>query len=257
MATAREIADRLGMHPTSIQKAGFGMDEQLSKSTLIQFLSTRRKAAGAWRADKAALANAWYEELTGDNPTESNPVEIPQISEPKKASNQRKKRIQKSPKTIKESVDSNRGFDSFIKSFSILDIVFYTNMLVAWYGLILILHEMGFAFGIVYTLVSIDAMKMAKNRYARNTARSGITAIWILEFFTVFIHIAMFNKRAWQAAYRGDLPMDQQWFPFVLACILGTMFSGFAIYAVTTTLDLTSEGVEAENFENRYGEKYG
>jgi len=64
--TGKELAERLGMHPTSIQKAGFGLADELDSDTLIRFLSGRRKAAGAWRPEKAAVADAWYCELTGE-----------------------------------------------------------------------------------------------------------------------------------------------------------------------------------------------
>ena len=70
MVTGKELADRLGMHPTSIQKAGFGMAQELDSDVLIQFLSGRRKASGAWKPEKAALADAWYCELTGQQPAQ-------------------------------------------------------------------------------------------------------------------------------------------------------------------------------------------
>jgi len=66
MVTGKELTDRLGMHPTSIQKQGIGVETVLDRDALIQFLGTRRKAAGQWRAEKAALADAWYCELTGE-----------------------------------------------------------------------------------------------------------------------------------------------------------------------------------------------
>ena len=68
MVTGKELAERLGMHPTSIQKAGFSMSDELDSETLIRFLADRRKAAGAWRPEKAAIADAWYCELTGSEP---------------------------------------------------------------------------------------------------------------------------------------------------------------------------------------------
>lgn len=71
MVTGKELAERLGMHPTSIQKAGFSMSDELDSETLIRFLEGRRKAAGAWKPDKAAIADAWYCELTGGQPMEA------------------------------------------------------------------------------------------------------------------------------------------------------------------------------------------
>lgn len=76
MVTGKELAERLGMHPTSIQKAGFSMADELDSETLIRFLADRRKAAGAWRPEKAAIADAWYCELTG-----SEPLEVPGASD--------------------------------------------------------------------------------------------------------------------------------------------------------------------------------
>lgn len=66
MVTGKELTDRLGMHPTSIQKQGIGVETVLDREALIQFLATRRKAAGQWRVEKAALADSWYCELTGE-----------------------------------------------------------------------------------------------------------------------------------------------------------------------------------------------
>lgn len=74
MVTGKELTDRLGMHPTSIQKQGIGVETVLDRDALIQFLATRRKAAGQWRTEKAALADAWYCELTGEERITSDPV---------------------------------------------------------------------------------------------------------------------------------------------------------------------------------------
>lgn len=63
MVTGKEIIERLGMHPTSIQSR-----KEFTPEDLIRFLADRRKPAGAWRPEKAALADAWYCELTGDTP---------------------------------------------------------------------------------------------------------------------------------------------------------------------------------------------
>lgn len=74
--TGKELAERLGMHPTSIQKAGIGLADELDSDRLIQFLAGRRKAAGAWRIEKAAVADAWYCELTGATPSINGASEI-------------------------------------------------------------------------------------------------------------------------------------------------------------------------------------
>lgn len=54
------------MHPTSIQKGGINADSVLTADQLLAFLSQRRKAGGMWKVEKAALADAWYCELTGE-----------------------------------------------------------------------------------------------------------------------------------------------------------------------------------------------
>jgi len=148
---------------------------------------------------------------------------------------------------------------SWIKSVSALDVVFFCNMAVADYGLVYMLKEMGAAWAIVYTLVSFHALKMAKDRYSQVTASRGIAAVWVLEVFAFFIHLAMFNLRAWQAAKDGDMPFSP-WenitYPFWIAFALAALFSGAAVYAVSTTLALTKEKVEAENYEETHGVKY-
>jgi hypothetical protein len=65
MTTGKDIANRLGMHPTSLQKAGIGMAIEIQDTELIRFLESRIKPSGAWRPEKAAVAAQWYSELTG------------------------------------------------------------------------------------------------------------------------------------------------------------------------------------------------
>lgn len=149
--------------------------------------------------------------------------------------------------------------ESWFKRFTALDIVFYANMAVADYGLVFLLKEMGGAWALIYTLVSFQALQMAKNRYSQVTAGRGITAVWVLEIFAFFIHLAMFNLRAWQAAKDGQMPFspwENVTYPFWIAVALAALFSSAAIYAVSTTLALTKEQVEAENFEEKHGIKY-
>lgn len=159
----------------------------------------------------------------------------------------------------KQPEGSERRQGNFLQSLSALDVVFYCNLLVADYGLVYMLKEMGAAWAVIYTLVSWHALRMAKNRYSQVTAGRGITAVWVLEAFAFFIHLAMFNLRAWQAAKAGNMPFspwENTTYPFWIAFALAALFSGAAIYAVSTTLALTKEQVEAENYENSYGVKY-
>jgi hypothetical protein len=76
MTTGKDIANRLGMHPTSLQKAGIGMAIEVNDADLIRFLETRIKPSGAWRPDKAAVAAQWYSELTGSS------ISVPRIINP-------------------------------------------------------------------------------------------------------------------------------------------------------------------------------
>lgn len=85
MTTGKDIANRLGMHPTSLQKSGIGMNVEIDKQDLIRFLGGRIKPSGAWRAEKAAAAEQWYLELTGGSiPDASNDTEphIPTLPKP-------------------------------------------------------------------------------------------------------------------------------------------------------------------------------
>ena len=67
MTTGKEISQRLGMHPTSLQKAGIRMAAAIDRQDLILFLEGRVNPAGAWKSEKAASAAEWYKELTGED----------------------------------------------------------------------------------------------------------------------------------------------------------------------------------------------
>lgn len=69
MVTGKDIIERLGMHPTSIQS-----QKKFSHEDLVEFLSKRRKAGGAWKPEKAERADAWYCELTGESPVEQSAI---------------------------------------------------------------------------------------------------------------------------------------------------------------------------------------
>lgn len=140
-----------------------------------------------------------------------------------------------------------------------LDVVYFFTIAVADYGLTYILKEMGAVAAIVYTLISLDALGMAKNRYQQQTARSGIIAVWALEIGAFFIHLTMFNRRLWDAV--ADLPfrvddVTDESRPFWIAFVLSFLLSAAGIYAVSITLSKVLEQTEAENFENQHGVKY-
>jgi hypothetical protein len=127
---------------------------------------------------------------------------------------------------------------------SMLDVVYYTTIATAVYGLWFTLKEMGLAFSVPYCLVSLHALSMAKNPESRQTARAGVAAVVVLEVLTFFIHLTLFNLRAVQAAKAGTLPFlywDDPSTPWYIACVLAGMFSAAGVYAVAVTFSLTSE----------------
>jgi hypothetical protein len=155
--------------------------------------------------------------------------------------------------------NKENGLVTFLKGLTMLDVVFFTNVAVADYGLCFLMKEMGIAWGFIYTLVSFHALGMAKNRKSQVTAQYGIMAVWVLEILSFFIHLSMFNLRVWQAAKHGELPFnawENQHVPFYIAALLAALFSTSAIYAVSITLALTKEKIEAENYERNYGIQY-
>lgn len=129
-------------------------------------------------------------------------------------------------------------------SFSMLDAVYYTTILTAVYGLWFTLKEMGLAFAVPYCLVSLHALRMAKNPESRKTAQAGVAAVVVLEILTFFVHLTLFNLRAVQAAKLGKLPLgywDDPSAPWWIACVLAGLFSAAGVYAVAVTFSLTSE----------------
>lgn len=152
-----------------------------------------------------------------------------------------------------------KNLNRWVKSLTALDFVFFLTMGVADYGLVFLMKEMGFIWASVYTLVSFHALSMTKKSHAQMTAKSGIAAVVVLEIFAFFVHVAMFNLRAWQAAKEGQMPFSPYEYPqaaFWISVALAALLSGAGIYAVSTTLSLTTESVEAENFEKQHGLKY-
>lgn len=140
-----------------------------------------------------------------------------------------------------------------------LDVVYLFTIAAADYGLTYILREMGVVAAIVYTLISLDALGMAKNRYQQQTARNGILAVLALEIGAFFIHLTMFNRRLWDNI--ADLPfriddVTDESRPFYIALTLSVLLSAAGIYAVSITLSKVLEQTEAENFEAQHGVKY-
>ena len=138
-----------------------------------------------------------------------------------------------------------------------LEVSYYFTVGMVCYGLVVILDEIGAAAAIIYTLVSMQAIQMTKDRKSRETAKGGINAVWVLSFLGFWVHLTMFNLKLWKAA--NSLPFQiepGEYRIFTIACVLALLFSGTEIYSISTRLALTTEAVEAENFESKYQEKY-
>lgn len=63
--TVKELADRLSMHPSNFTKMGKSVSDVFEKEELIRFLESRRAPKGAWKAEKALLADRFWRELMG------------------------------------------------------------------------------------------------------------------------------------------------------------------------------------------------
>jgi len=148
----------------------------------------------------------------------------------------------------------------FFAGLSGLDWVYLVTVGIADYGLAILLKEMGLAAGVVYTLISFHALAMAKNRKSQVTASRGITAVWLLEILAFFVHLTLFNRRLWGSI--EELPfnvaedLNDEYRPFFIALILAALFSAAGIYAVSTTLALLKERIEAEEYELQHGKQY-
>lgn len=159
-----------------------------------------------------------------------------------------------------EQVQTRKNtFYQKIAELSNLDWVYLVTIGLADYGLVLLLKEVGLAAAIVYTLVSFHAMGMAKDRHSQVTAGRGITAVWLLEILAFFVHLTLLNRRLWGTI--EELPftvedVTNEPRPFYIALIMATLFSAAGIYAVSTTLALLKEKIDAEEYERKYGKQY-
>lgn len=150
----------------------------------------------------------------------------------------------------------------WIQSITMLDVVYLATIATAIYGLWFNLREMGLAFAVPYSLISLHALRMAKNPASRRTAQAGIAAVVVLEILTFFIHLSMFNLRIVQSAKAQALPFEYSYYgtlevPFYIACVLSGLFSAAGVYAVAVTFSLTMEkhkGKKAEQREQHYNE---
>ena len=158
-----------------------------------------------------------------------------------------------------KKVEDRPSFWERIRSLSGLDWVYLVTVGIVDYGLVVLLKEMGLAAGIVYTLISFHALAMAKDRKAQVTASRGITAVWLMEMLAFFVHLTLFNRRLWASIEELPFTVDDisdESRPFWIAVIIAVLFSAAGIYAVSTTLALLKEGIEAEEYERNHGIKY-
>lgn len=135
-------------------------------------------------------------------------------------------------------------FQAFV-NITLLDVVYYITLLTACYGAWMGLgkSEMGISFGLVYLLVSLQALGMAKDPENRKTAVAGIVMVCLLEVIAFFIDLSMFNLRTWEVAKLDRLPFRsyQVEIPFIIAAVQAAFFSGIRIWCVGATFSLTHE----------------
>lgn len=141
-----------------------------------------------------------------------------------------------------------------------LDVVYYFTLGIACYGAWQGLgrSEMGISFGVVYTLISLHALGMAKDPANKGTAVAGISAVVVLEIVGFFIDLSMFNLRIWQVAKQDLLPFRSYeiWIPFWIAVIVAALQRIFGgVYPVMMTFFLTSEKRESAEKEKRDAEQ--
>lgn len=132
------------------------------------------------------------------------------------------------------------------------DVVFYATMLTACIGFWSVLKWYSLPLVLIYVLISVDALAMAKNPAIPKSARLGQNAVWVMETIAVPFHIALFNRALW--ANVSALPFDireavrsGEWYwqngekPFYCACFIAALLFCAAIYSVNATLKVTTE----------------
>lgn len=145
-----------------------------------------------------------------------------------------------------------RGAVMFLVTAGPLDLVFLVGIALADYALWFFMHGIGLAWATVYTLITLHALGMAKDRYSRETAKRGIWAVFLLETVSFLLDYALFNLQVWQAGKREELPFDvweHPTWPSLIALALAMLFCAAVVYAISTTLALRTERTEAENWE--------
>lgn len=150
---------------------------------------------------------------------------------------------------VEESVSKPRF------TMSTLDIVFYTTTATACAGFVTAFQWLGLPVSLVYSLILIDAMGMAKDATLEKTVEQGSAAVVVFEIIAAFAHTYVFNIVMWANAKSLPWDMSQKivggevvWpnadKPFIIAVGIAVILSGSAIYAVDTTIKKTRERVK-------------
>lgn len=145
-----------------------------------------------------------------------------------------------------------------------LEAVYYVTCLTACYGFSAAMPGViGYAFAIVYGLLSFAAIQMVKDSSIPKTAEAGRNMVYALEVFAcVFAHYYTINRALW--ANLKSLPFEVKYLPtggtwvfnngiaengywkngetvFYLACVLSVILAVLAIVAIALRLELTKE----------------
>lgn len=145
-----------------------------------------------------------------------------------------------------------------------LEAVYYVTCLTACYGFALAMPGViGYAFAVVYGLLSFAAIQMVKDSSIPKTAEAGRNMVYALEVFAcVFAHYYTINRALW--ANLKALPFEVKYLPkggtwvfnngiaengywqngetvFYLACILSVTLAVLAIVSIALRLELTKE----------------
>ena len=141
-------------------------------------------------------------------------------------------------------------------SLSTLDIVFYTTTATACAGFVTAFHWWGLPVSLVYTLILVDAMGMAKDVTLQKTAERGGAAVIVFEMIAGFAHTYVFNSVMWanykslpfeieQVIRGGEVTWHNGDEPFFGAVCIAVILSASAVYAVDTTIKKTRERVKS------------
>jgi len=145
-----------------------------------------------------------------------------------------------------------------------LEAVYYVTCLTACYGFTAAMPGViGYAFAVVYGLLSFAAIQMVKDSSIPKTAEYGRNMVYALEVLAcVFAHYYTINRALW--ANLKALPFEVKYLPtggtwvfnngiaengywkngetvFYLACVLSVILAVLAIVAIALRLELTKE----------------